>query len=161
MTIILTPEVEAAIAEQARQWETTPEQLVADSLRYLFVSPEPSEEEEAYYKVQAQLLLDQIGRMMDEMAQEDTDREAERREWEARRAERAAVDEATDAILQRLLNEMELNHREFGSRPSKEEYAEKEAAERELEALRREHRRLCAEAGREPGWLFPELRTWT
>lgn len=156
------PEVETAVAEQARRQGTTPEQLIADSLRYLFLNPEPSEEEEAYYKVQAQLLLDQIGRVTEEMAQDDTNREAEQQEWESGRAERAAMAEANHQDIQRLLDEMNQGSRAFSGRPSKEEYAEKNAAaERELEELRREHRRLCAEAGREPGWLFLELRTRT
>ena len=162
MTITLMPEVETAVVEQARRLGITPEQLVMDSLRYLFLNPEPSEEEEVYYRVQAQLLLDQIGRMTEEMAQDDASREAEQQEWESKRAERAAMAEANHQDIQRLLAEMDQGSKAFSGRPSKEEYAEKDAAaERELEELRREHRRLCAEAGREPGWLFPELRTRT
>ncbi len=37
MTITLTPEIENAIAEQARQKGTPPEQLALDGLRTLFV----------------------------------------------------------------------------------------------------------------------------
>ena len=39
MTITLMPEVETAIAEQARRQGTTPERLVAESLQRLFTTP--------------------------------------------------------------------------------------------------------------------------
>ena len=45
MTITLTPEVENAVTEQARREGTTPERLVSDSLRSLFVAPKPTPDE--------------------------------------------------------------------------------------------------------------------
>ncbi len=39
MTITLTPDIETAITEQARQQGKTPERLVLDSLRDLFIPP--------------------------------------------------------------------------------------------------------------------------
>ena len=39
MTITLLPEVETAIAEQARRQGMTPERLVSDSLQKMFVAP--------------------------------------------------------------------------------------------------------------------------
>lgn len=45
MTITLTPEIENAIVEQARREGTTPERLVSDSLRSLFVPPTPTPDE--------------------------------------------------------------------------------------------------------------------
>jgi len=45
MTITLTPEVEGAIVEQAQRQGTTPERLVSDSLRSLFIAPEPTPDE--------------------------------------------------------------------------------------------------------------------
>jgi len=45
MTIKLTPEVESAVAEQARREGTTPERLVSDSLWSLFVAPKPTPDE--------------------------------------------------------------------------------------------------------------------
>lgn len=39
MIITLMPEVETAIAEQARRQGTTPERLVSDSLQKMFVAP--------------------------------------------------------------------------------------------------------------------------
>ena len=39
MMIILMPEVESAIAEQARRQGTTPERLVSESLQKLFAAP--------------------------------------------------------------------------------------------------------------------------
>ena len=140
MTITLTPEIESAVTEQARQQGITPEQLALDGLRCLFATPEPSEEEEAWHRVQAQLLLAQIERMTAEMAQDDPDAEARRAEREAERVERAAISEDTRRMLDQL-----------GSRypPEKDE-----AREQDLTALRLENQRLCAAAGLEPGWLF-------
>ena len=45
MTSTLTPEVENALAEQARREGTTPERLVSDSLRNLFVTPKMTPDE--------------------------------------------------------------------------------------------------------------------
>lgn len=41
MTLTLIPEIEGAIAEQARQKGTPPEQLALDGLRNLFVTMKP------------------------------------------------------------------------------------------------------------------------
>ena len=49
MLITLTPDLEHALAEEARRHETTPEQIALDSLREHFAAaeaPETSEEEE-------------------------------------------------------------------------------------------------------------------
>lgn len=102
MTITLTPEIESAVVEQARQQGITPEQLALDGLRYLFATPEPSEEEEEWHRLQAQLLRAQIERMTAEMAQADPDADARRAEWEADRAERATISEDTRRILERV-----------------------------------------------------------
>ena len=45
MTIILPPEIESAIAEQAQREKTTPERLVLDSLKNLFVPAKPTPDE--------------------------------------------------------------------------------------------------------------------
>lgn len=45
MTIKLTPEVESAVAEQARREGTTPERLISDTLRSLFVALKPTPDE--------------------------------------------------------------------------------------------------------------------
>ncbi len=45
MTITLTPELEEAIAEQARQKGMPPENLALDGLRNLFVSTKPTPDE--------------------------------------------------------------------------------------------------------------------
>lgn len=45
MTITLTPELENAVAEQAQREGTTPERLVSDSLRSLFVAPKMTPDE--------------------------------------------------------------------------------------------------------------------
>ncbi len=45
MTIILTPELEDAIVEQARQNGTPPEQLALNGLRDLFVPTKPTPDE--------------------------------------------------------------------------------------------------------------------
>jgi len=45
-TITLPPDIEGPLAEQARQRGTTPEQLVLDSLRMLFVPERPDAEAE-------------------------------------------------------------------------------------------------------------------
>lgn len=45
MTITLTPEIENAIAEQARREGTTAEQIALDGLRHLFITPKPSPED--------------------------------------------------------------------------------------------------------------------
>jgi len=133
MTITLTPEIENAVAEQARQQGITPEQLALDGLRYLFATPEPSEEEEAWHRVQAQLLLAQIERMTAEMAQDDPDADARRAKWEAERAERAAISEDTRRMLDQL------SSRHF---PEKDEVRENETRKQELAALRLENERL-------------------
>lgn len=149
MTITLTPKVESALIEQARQRDTTPEQLALDGLRYLFATPEPSEEEEDYYRVQAQFLLAQMERLMEEVVQDDHDPEARRKE---REAERAAMSEDT----RRLLDQASLLGQPNSRYAMDEEEAAKadEEREQELEALRLEHKRLCAEASVELGWLF-------
>lgn len=133
MTITLTPEIETAVTEQARQQGITPEQLALDGLRYLFATPEPSEEEEAWHRVQAQLLLARIERMTAEMAQDDPDAHAWRAEWEADRAERAAISEDTRRMLDQLAS------RHF---PEKDEAREDEARRQELTSLRLENERL-------------------
>lgn len=43
MNIVLTPDIERALAEQARMHGTTPEMLALDSLRERFVAPAPQE----------------------------------------------------------------------------------------------------------------------
>jgi hypothetical protein len=50
-TIILPPDIEGPLTEQARQRGTTPEQLVLDSLRMLFVpaTTDPETEEGTLY----------------------------------------------------------------------------------------------------------------
>lgn len=45
MTITLTPELENAVAEQAQREGITPERLVSDSLRSLFVVPKMTPDE--------------------------------------------------------------------------------------------------------------------
>lgn len=45
MNITLTPELEAAITEQARPQEISPERLALDALRSLFVTSAPTPEE--------------------------------------------------------------------------------------------------------------------
>lgn len=45
MTLTLTPEIENALAEQARREGTTPERLALDGLQNLFVTPKPTAEE--------------------------------------------------------------------------------------------------------------------
>ena len=45
MTLTLTPEIESAIAEQAQRERTTPEQLVSERLRKLFVTAKPAPDE--------------------------------------------------------------------------------------------------------------------
>ena len=47
MTITLMPEVETAIAEEARRQGTTPERLVSDSLQKLFTTPTLTPDEKA------------------------------------------------------------------------------------------------------------------
>ncbi len=64
MTITLTPEIEAAITEQARQQGTTPERLSLDGLRSHVVTPNPTPEEilglaaQVYAGLSAQGVLD-------------------------------------------------------------------------------------------------------
>ena len=45
MTITLTPEIESAIAEKARQQAMSPEQLALDSLKTLFLPPKMTPDE--------------------------------------------------------------------------------------------------------------------
>ena len=153
MMITLTPEVETALTEQARQRGITPEQLAMDGLCYLFATPEPSEEEEAWYRAQAQLTLAQLDRLTEEMAQED--QEARRRE--SKRAERSAIAEDTRRMFDEIskIGWYRSNRSVRGDESAKDD----EAREQELKVLRLEHQRLCAEAGREPGWLFGKIGT--
>ena len=155
MILTLTPEIETALTEQARQRGITPEQLAMDGLRYLFAMPEPSEEEEAWYRAQAQLTLAQLDRLTEEMAQEDQETETRRRESE--RAERAAIAEDTRRMLDEIceIGRYRSNRSARGDESAKDD----EAREQELKVLRLEHQRLCAEAGREPGWLFGKIGT--
>jgi len=159
MTITLTPEVENALAEQARQRGITTEQLAQDGLRYLFATPEPSEEEEEWFRVQAQLTLAQIDRLMEEMAREEReeDPEARRRERESTRAEQAA----SSAETRRLLDQISQLGQFSDNRASDVGVSAKsdQAWDEETEALRQENRRLCAEVGRKPGWLFGKIVT--
>ena len=142
MAIVLTPELEKAIAEQARQKGLTPERLIADSLTYLFLDPEPSEEEEKWYKVQAQLMLDQIERLTAGTAQ-DGNEAVRREEREAHRAEWVAMSEEKNRLFDQLSRPVENS----GIKDNRE-------IEQELAELRLENERLCAEVGRKPGWLF-------
>ncbi len=45
MTLTLTPEIETALAEQARREGTTPERVALDGLQRLFVMPKHTPEE--------------------------------------------------------------------------------------------------------------------
>lgn len=60
MIINLTPEIEAALIEQARQLGTTPELLALDSLRERFVPPSEAEATEPEGTL-ADFLADHIG----------------------------------------------------------------------------------------------------
>jgi hypothetical protein len=61
MDITLTPELEAALAEQARRQGVTPQQLALDSLRRQFVAVPESERDTTYQGTLADFLADSIG----------------------------------------------------------------------------------------------------
>jgi len=61
MILALTPDIEQALAEQAQQQGTTPEQLALDSLRQQFVRSTPMERVPAQPGTLAELLGDSIG----------------------------------------------------------------------------------------------------
>lgn len=61
MEITLTPEIEAALAEQARQQGISPEQLALESLRQQFVTPLQHAQEAASQGTLADFLAGSIG----------------------------------------------------------------------------------------------------
>lgn len=61
MEITLTPDIEQALLEQARQRGTTPEELALESLRRQFVTPEQAQELVEAQGTLADLLGDSIG----------------------------------------------------------------------------------------------------
>ena len=60
MIITLTPDIEQALAEQAYQLGTTPEQLALDSLRERF-APELAQSEVEKKRMLAEFLRDHVG----------------------------------------------------------------------------------------------------
>ncbi|HEY0602482.1 MAG TPA: hypothetical protein VGD58_06210 [Herpetosiphonaceae bacterium] len=61
MNITLTPDIEQALEEQAREQGTTPEQLALDSLRQQFVDPTKSKPDSTFEGSLADFLGDSIG----------------------------------------------------------------------------------------------------
>lgn len=61
MEITLTPEIESALAEQARQQGVSPQQLALDSLRRQFVAPSQSTHKATLHGTLADFLADSIG----------------------------------------------------------------------------------------------------
>ena len=61
MEITLTPDIEQALVEQARQQGTTPEHLALESLRQQFVRPTRGEPATAPHGTLADFLADSIG----------------------------------------------------------------------------------------------------
>lgn len=61
MKITLTPELERALEEQAREQGTTPEQLALESLRRQFVAPTESKPDPTFEGSLADFLGDLIG----------------------------------------------------------------------------------------------------
>lgn len=61
MNITLTPEIAAALAEQAHQQGVTPEQLALDSLRRQFVATPKRRPETAFQGTLADVLAGSIG----------------------------------------------------------------------------------------------------
>ncbi len=61
MEITLTPEIEAALAEQARQQGVSPEQLALESLRRQFVVPSRSTHKAMLHGTLADFLAGSVG----------------------------------------------------------------------------------------------------
>jgi hypothetical protein len=61
MEILLTPEIAAALTEQARRQGTTPEQLALTALRERFVIPTPSDGPAEGQATLADYLADHLG----------------------------------------------------------------------------------------------------
>jgi hypothetical protein len=61
MEIILTPEIERALLEQAQQQGTTPEELALESLRRQFVRSAQSKDSPETYNTLADFLAGYIG----------------------------------------------------------------------------------------------------
>ena len=61
MVISLTPDIEAALTDEARERGTTPESLALDSLRERFISTPPSESPAAGEETLADFLRGHIG----------------------------------------------------------------------------------------------------